>query len=47
MKLEISVTAENINRGDLISKIDDAIEEETTDVTSINISFTECDKEED
>lgn len=46
MKIEIDIIAENINRKELMSKINDAIDEETTKICSVNISYSECNEDE-
>ena len=45
MKLEIEIEAENINRKELVAKIIEAIDEETTDICSVEISYSDCEAE--
>lgn len=42
MKIEIKITAEHIDWKELAAKINEAIAEETTDVSSVDISYSEC-----
>jgi hypothetical protein len=44
MKLEIEIKAEHIDWKALLVKINDAISEETTDISSVEISYSECDE---
>lgn len=44
MKFEIEIKAEQINWKELIAKINDAIQEETTELTSVGTSFSEDDE---
>lgn len=44
MKLEIEIKAEQIDWKALVTKINEAIEEETTELTSVGVSFTERDE---
>jgi hypothetical protein len=46
MRLEIEIEAENINRKELVEKINEAIDEETTDISSVEISYANCDNED-
>lgn len=46
MKLGIEVEAENINRKELIAKINEVIDEETTDISSVEISYSDCENED-
>lgn len=44
MKIEIEVKAEHIDWKELVAKINEAIAEETTDISSVEMSFSECDE---
>ena len=44
MKLEIEIKAEHIDWKSLMTKINEAIEEETTELSSVDISFSEEDE---
>jgi hypothetical protein len=46
MKLKIEIEAENINRKDLVAKIIEAIDEETTDICSVEISYSDSEAED-
>lgn len=41
MRLEIEIKADQINWKELIVKINEAIEEETTELSSVGMSFSE------
>lgn len=43
MKIEIEIKAEHIDWKELVAKINEAIAEETTDVSSVEISYLESD----
>ncbi len=43
MKIEIEIKAEHIDWKELVTKINEAISEETTDISSVEISYSECD----
>lgn len=45
MKLEIEIDAEHIDWKSLITKINDAIDEETTDISSVEIKYSNCETE--
>lgn len=42
MKIKIEIEAEHIDWKELTTKINEAIAEETTDISSIDISYSEC-----
>lgn len=44
MKIEIEIEAKSIDWKTLSTKINDAIDEETTDLSSLSISYSECDE---
>jgi hypothetical protein len=44
MKLEIEIKAEQMDWKSLITKINEAIEEETTNLSSVGLSFSEDDE---
>lgn len=46
-KLEIEVKADHIDWKELFENINEAIKENTTDVSSVEISYSECDEEND
>jgi hypothetical protein len=46
MKLEIEIIAEDINRKELVEKINQAIDEETADIHSVEILYSECDEDD-
>lgn len=46
MKIEIKIEAEHIDWKELMAKINEAISEETTDLSSIDISYSECDEDD-
>lgn len=46
MKFEIEVVAENINRKELVARINEAIDEEATDIQSVEISYSECNEDD-
>ena len=43
MKIEIEIKAEHIDWKGLMAKINEAVAEETTDISSVEMSFSECD----
>jgi len=45
-KLEIEIEAEHIDWKELIEKVNEAIKEDTTDVSSVEVSFSACEEEE-
>lgn len=45
MKIEIEIEADHIDWKELITKINDAISEEATDVSSVKLEFSECGEE--
>lgn len=45
MKIEIEIKAEHIDWKELVTKINDAIAEETTDISSVEIAYSEVDEE--
>lgn len=42
MKLEIEIKAEHIDWKSLMTKINDAIDEESTDVSSVEMTYSNC-----
>jgi hypothetical protein len=42
MKLEIEINAEHIDWKSLITKLNDAIDEETTDISSVEMTYSNC-----
>jgi hypothetical protein len=44
MKLEIEIKAEQIDWKSLMTKINEAIDEETTELSSVGISYSESDE---
>ena len=44
MKIEIEVKAEHIDWKELAAKINEAIAEEATDISSVEMSYSECDE---
>jgi predicted transglutaminase-like protease len=46
MKLEIEVEADHIDWKSLVTKINEAIDEETEDVCSIEMSYSDCEAED-
>lgn len=42
MKLEIEITAEHIDWKSLMTKINEAIDEEATDVSSVEMTYSNC-----
>lgn len=41
MKVEIEIKAEHIDWKELVAKINEAVSEETTDISCVDISFSE------
>lgn len=46
MKLKIEIEAEHIDWKTLVTKINEAIDEETTDICSIEMSYSDCEAED-
>lgn len=46
-KLEIEIVAEHIDWKELIERVNEAIKEDTTDVSSVEIEFSVCEEEEE
>lgn len=46
-KLEIEITADHIDWKELVEKVNEAIKEDTTDVCSVEISYSQCEEVED
>ena len=46
MKLEIEIEAVHIDWKELVTKINDAIDEETTEICSIEMSYSNCEIED-
>jgi hypothetical protein len=44
MKLEIEIKAEHIDWKSLMTKINDAIDEESTDVSSVEMIYSNCEE---
>ncbi len=47
MKLEIEIKAEHIDWKELVGKINDAVSEESTGLSSIEFSYEECEEDSD
>ena len=46
MKLEIEIKADHIDWKSLVTKIIEAIDEETTDIRSVELSYSDCEAED-
>lgn len=46
MKLEIEIKADHIDWKALLAKVNEAIEEETTELSSVEISYSESEEED-
>ncbi len=46
MKFEIEVKADHVDWKELIAKINEAISEETTDLSFVKVSYEKCDDED-
>lgn len=44
MKIDIEIKADHIDWKELVAKITEAISDETTDVSSVDISYSEVDE---
>lgn len=47
MKIEIEIKADHIDWKNLIAKINDAVDEESTDIESVEVSYSGCCDNED
>ena len=45
-KLEIEIKADHIDWKEIVENINEAIKENTTDICSVEISYSSCDEEE-
>ena len=46
MKINIEIEAEHIDWKELVAKINEAISEETTDLSSVDVSYSVCSEDE-